>query len=141
MANTFPNPMIRGVRKRPHEASRLRSPRDIDAVPRVWQQSSTLEQNVFRMSQAIEQLQRQIFRLRLRKTGEESVPEEAGDWFMGEWDNTVEYSAQQAVEYTPTGGQAGIYVSLTDVPTGTAPDTGAPYWYAWPTPLTTRWSF
>lgn len=62
-------------------------------------------------------------------------------WFLGLWNSSLVVRAQQAVEYTPAGGQAGIYIALQDVPIGTAPDTGAPYWYAWPNPLATRWSF
>ena len=67
MGTSFSNPIGRGNRARYHESSRLRSPRDTDAVPKVWQKCVKVEDQLFRVAQACEQLQRQFNRLRMRK--------------------------------------------------------------------------
>ena len=58
--------------------------------------------------------------------------------FKGEWDSGTAYVAQNVVFY-PTGSLSGAYIALTDVPAGTAPDTGAPYWVSWPHPPPGVW--
>lgn len=60
--------------------------------------------------------------------------------FRGEWDDaTGDYVTQNVVIFTPDGGQAGAYVAVQDVPVNTPPDTGAPYWVAWPYPPPGVW--
>jgi hypothetical protein len=66
----FNNPIPRTGLPSFQEGSRLRSPRDGDAVPRVWQKTSTASQQLYRTAQAVEQLQRQLNRLRKRKGGD-----------------------------------------------------------------------
>lgn len=68
MGTSFTNPIGRELRPRYNESSRLRSPRDSDVVPRIWQKSATVEQQLFRISQATEQVQRQLNRLRTRRS-------------------------------------------------------------------------
>lgn len=142
MGTSFTNPIPRGARSRYHESSRLRSHRDSDVVQRVWQKSATAEQQLFRACQAIEQLQRELNRLRLRVGATEgsSQPTATGMVFRGLWHNAVDdYVSQNVVFRTPSGGSAGVYIALGNVPTGTAPETGAPWWAAFPYPPPGVW--
>ena len=66
----FTNPIPRTGLPHFSESSKLRSPRDSDAVPRVWQKALTEKNQTYRNSQAIEQIQRQLNRLRKRKGGD-----------------------------------------------------------------------
>lgn len=63
-----------------------------------------------------------------------------GDWFKGLYDADTTYNAQQVVAYTPSGGQAGMYVCLMNNTLGITPDTGAPNWFAWLYPAPGVWS-
>lgn len=63
----FNNPIPRSGLPKLHEASPQRSFRDSDAVPRLWQKGRTSTEQLYKTCQAVEQLQRQLNRLRLRK--------------------------------------------------------------------------
>ena len=65
----------------------------------------------------------------------------SGMVFRGLWSNAVsDYVSQNVVFRTPSGGSAGVYIALLDsVPSGTAPETGAPYWAAFPYPPPGVW--
>lgn len=142
MGTSFTNPIARKTMPRHHEASSQRSLRDSDATPRVWQKSLTMAQQMVRLCQEVEQIQRELNRLRLRKgvaSGGTAAPR-AGMIFRGLWHNAVDnYTAQDVVFRTPSGGSAGVYIALGNVPTGTTPETGAPYWAAFPYPPPGVW--
>jgi hypothetical protein len=72
----FNNPIPRSGLPKFHESSRLRSPRDADAVPRLWQRSRTVTEQLFRTTQAVEQVQRQLNRLRRRQGAQEAQGED-----------------------------------------------------------------
>lgn len=60
--------------------------------------------------------------------------------FLGGWSSAVEYNSQEVVFYTPSGGSAGAYIGIADsIPIGTTPDTGSPWWCAWPYPPPGVW--
>ena len=64
----------------------------------------------------------------------------AGMVFRGLWHGAALYMAQDVVFRTPSGGSAGVYIALLDnVPLDTAPETGAPYWAAFPYPPPGVW--
>lgn len=132
--------MPRGNRSRFHEASRLRSIRDSDVVPRMWQKSAGLEQNCFRLAQACEQMQRELNRLRRRGGGGGDEVTRTVAWFYGLYDGGV-IPAEMEVWHTPAGGVSGTYISLLEVPAGIAPETGSPYWAKRPSPTPGAWSF
>jgi hypothetical protein len=59
--------------------------------------------------------------------------EGSGTLDIGEYNPASSYKAKKAIVFfTPDGLAAGAYYPLQDVPPGVAPDTGAPYWGAWP---------
>ena len=62
----FPNP--RPIRKLPtfNESSVQRSPRDYDATPRLWQKINQDNAQISNLCQNVEQVQRQLDRLRKR---------------------------------------------------------------------------
>ncbi len=143
MGTSFTNPIGRSTRTLYHESSRLRSHRDSDVVPKVWQKNLKVEQQLYRACQAIEQLQRELNRLRMRAGASEGGAQDplTGMVFRGLWNGAVsDYAAQNVVFRTPSGGSAGVYIALLDnVPTNTAPETGAPYWAAFPYPPPGVW--
>ena len=61
-----------------------------------------------------------------------SKPGIAGMFYRKEYDPLATYSEQNVVKFTPDGGSAGMYIALQSVPAGVSPDTGAPYWDAFP---------
>lgn len=63
----FNNPLPRTGLADFNEASRLRSPRDSDAVPRLWQKSKNDQQNLRAIGEATERTIRELQRLRRRK--------------------------------------------------------------------------
>lgn len=64
----------------------------------------------------------------------------SGMVFRGGYNPAESYNSQEVVFYTPSGGSAGAYIGLLDdIPTGTIPDTGEPYWCAWPYPPPGVW--
>ena len=139
MGTSFTNPIPRGRPTRFHESSRLRSQRDSDVVPRIWQKAASVGQNNERLAQAVEQLQREFNRLRRRK-GSEEAPSQVNDWFLGEWNDTMVVLRQQAVTFTPSGGQAGTYVCIADAPVATDP-SDATYYTLLPYPAPGVWAF
>jgi type II secretory pathway component PulJ len=96
-------------------------------------------QNNERLAQAVEQLQREFNRLRRRK-GSEEAPSQVNDWFLGEWNDTMVVLRQQAVTFTPSGGQAGTYVCIADAPVATDP-SDATYYTLLPYPAPGVWAF
>lgn len=141
MPKTIVNPIPLSKKTFFHESSTLRSFRDSDVVGKLWQKDRDVSQNAYAMSLVLERVLRELNRLRRRAGAEETAAPPSRDWFMGVWDSGTQYYAQQEVEYTPTGGQAGNYIALQTPPIGTAPDTGAPYWYARPVPIHSKWAF
>ncbi len=118
--------------RQPHyfEGSSLRSRRDSDAVTRAWAKTkSTAHRNNAINNQQFFTLQK-LGRNRRRVVGG-GASTGTGMIFKGEY-NGGAYSTQNVVAYTPTGGSAGMYIALTSVPAGVLPDTGSPYWFAWP---------
>lgn len=72
--------------------------------------------------------------------GAEPAAAVSGMIFRGLWSNVASYSAQHVVFRTPTGGAAGAYVGLEDnIPVGTLPESGAPWWSSWPYPPPGVW--
>lgn len=69
----FNNPIPRSGLPKFHESSSLRSPRDSDATQRLWQKHRDAGKQEQANSLAIENLQRQVARLRLRKSASETV--------------------------------------------------------------------
>lgn len=66
----FNSPIPRSGLPRFHESSPQRIPRDADATQRLWQKNRTQGQQLLANALAIEQLQRAVNRLRLRRGGE-----------------------------------------------------------------------
>jgi len=59
----------------------------------------------------------------------------------GEYDpSKTDYVAQNLVVFTPDGASAGSYLALQNVPAGITPDTGAPYWRAFPIQIPGMWA-
>lgn len=69
----FNNPIPRSGLPRFHESSPQRSPRDSDATQRLWQKHRDAGKQAQANSLAIENLQRQVARLRLRRSASETV--------------------------------------------------------------------
>jgi hypothetical protein len=69
----FNNPIPRSGLPRFHESSRLRSPRDSDATQRLWQKHRDAGKQAQANSLAIENLQRQVARIRTKKSQSETV--------------------------------------------------------------------
>jgi hypothetical protein len=63
------NPLPRIGLPRLHEGSGLRSGRDSDVTAKLWQKVLPVDQQLYRACQAIEELQRQLNRLRRRSGG------------------------------------------------------------------------
>lgn len=141
MGTNFVNPLARTTMPRLHEGSGLRSQRDADAVPRVWQKTLTVAQQLGRLCQEVEQLQRELNRLRKRSSGSRTASAAAtGMVFRGWWTNVATYNSQNVVFRTADGGSAGTYIAIADsIPPGTTPETGAPYWAALPYPPPGVW--
>jgi hypothetical protein len=66
----FNNPIPRSGLPRFNEASAMRSPRDGDATARMWQKNRTATENIARVANAVEQMQKNFMRLRRRKPQE-----------------------------------------------------------------------
>jgi len=143
MGTSFANPVGRGHREKLHESSRLRSGRDSDVVPRIWQKGQAAENQIFRLAQAVEQLQRELNRLRRRGGSTDAAPAttpSTGMQFRGTWVDTYLYNYQDVVFRTPDGGSSGTYIAVSDnVPMGTPPEGGAPYWANFPYPPPGVW--
>ena len=142
MGISFTNPHVRKLMPTYSEASGQRSLRDSDATPRIWQKSLTMDQQIVRLCIEVEQLQRELGRLRIRKGAATSTPTVAstGMVFRGQWSNVVVYDAQNLVFRTPPGGSAGAYIAvLNTIPAGTLPEQGEPWWAAVPYPPAGMW--
>ena len=141
MGTNFVNPISRGTQPRFHESSQLRSPRDSDSLHKGWKKNAQSTEQVYRLSQAVEQIQRELNRLRLRGGGTagKKGATATGMVFRGWWSNVATYGEQEVVFRTPSGGSAGTYIALASVPAGTLPETGAPYWAAFPYPPPGVW--
>jgi hypothetical protein len=129
----FNNPIPRTGLPQFHESSGLRVPRDSDAIPRLWAKNQPATQQLFRTTQAVEQLQRQLNRLRKRGSG---GSETSGMVHRGEWVSATQYAEQNVV----TRGNLGEFVVFATPPVGTPPETGAPYWHGWSTEPSGRWA-
>jgi len=124
-----------------HESSGMRSPLDSDSLHKAWKKNAKSTEQVYRLTQAVEQIQRELNRLRLKKGGGggASTPT-TGMVFRGLWNNAVSYSAQNVVFRTPVGGNSGAYIGIEDnIPIGTLPESGAPWWASWPYPPPGVW--
>lgn len=143
MGTNFVNPIARNTQPRHHESSRLRVARDSDSLHRAWKKEAQVGDQVYRLTQAVEQIQRELNRLRLRRSGDEirKTGAASGDWFLGEWNTGLTVLAQQVVTFTPSGGQAGTYVCILDAPVGEQPDTGTDYYTLLPNAPAGVWAF
>lgn len=94
----FNNPIPRSGLPRFHESSRLRSPRDSDATQRLWQKHRDAGKQAQANSLAIENLQRQIARLRRRG----GSPSEGGGSKLTLYDKSKRYSPGKRVVVLPT---------------------------------------
>jgi len=140
MGTNFVNPIGRNTQPRYNESSKLRVARDRDSLHQQWKKNTQSTEQIYRLSQAVEQIQRELNRLRLRKGGEEGRRGAANDWFLGEWNDTMVVLRQQAVTFTPSGGQAGTYVCILDAPVATDP-SDATYYTLLPYPAPGVWAF
>lgn len=61
------NPVNTPVSQRFHESSRQRSPRDNDALGRMWRKHEEMAKQIVALTQTCSTLQRQLDRLRLRR--------------------------------------------------------------------------
>lgn len=121
--------------RQPHyyEGSRLRSLRDSDAVARAWLKTKqTAHRNNNTNNQQFFLLQK-LARQRRRVVGGGATQTSTGMTFKGEYSGGP-YAVQNVVAYTAVGGSAGLYIALQSVPAGVLPDTGNPYWFAFPAP-------
>lgn len=88
-----------------HESSPLRSPRDSDSTPRQWQRSKVVEGQQAATALALQQLQRDVNRLRMRpQAGESSgaFPFEiyqSGTWLQ--WACRTGYVVETGAPWTP----------------------------------------
>ena len=81
-----------------------------------------------------------VARVEIPRASPEETEPTGGMVFRGLWHNAVAYQSQNVVFRTASGGSAGVYIALLDnIPTGTAPETGAPYWAAFPYPPPGVW--
>lgn len=80
-----------------HESSPLRSPRDSDSTPRQWQRSKVVEGQQAATALALQQLQRDVNRLRMR-------PQSSGPALgpITHYDKDESYSAGSIVAVLPT---------------------------------------
>ena len=70
MSNSFNNPIPKdNYAKKTHEGSPLRSPRDRDSVGTQWKQIGNAQKNVQALTSNVQQIQRQLARLRRRGGG------------------------------------------------------------------------
>lgn len=140
---SFTNPIARLTKQaRFYESSALRSPRDSDSVTRAHIKTATTGRQLEKTMQAVEQIQRQLNRLRRKGQGDIGKPAEAGTGGMeykGEWSAALSYTAQQVV----TRGALGEFICVQDVSgadIGTEPETGAPFWHSWVNPPPGVWA-
>lgn len=131
------SPLPRGRQPRYHEASGLRSSRDSDALARAWIKERTVGHNNGGTDRQMFYMLQKLARQRRRIVGGGGGIS-SGLTFKGEYNNGP-YQAQNLVAYTPAGGSAGMYIALVNVPAGVLPDTGNPYWFAWPNSPAGMW--
>lgn len=107
----FNNPIPRSGLPRHHETSPLKSVNDSEVVPKLWQKTKTSTQQLYSVCQAVEQIQRQLNRLRRRSGGE---PGEPGfhfaepmeyDWLNGK------YSKNEVVIVSPDSVAATLGIN------------------------------
>lgn len=107
----YPNPRPNGPRPQYHESSELRSPRDSDSVARQWLRNRAHgNQGQFGV-QNIQQLQRQIDRMRFRKGfGTDGIT--GLRWAIPkEFDRAITYEQDELVFISPTNIAATTGVS------------------------------
>lgn len=124
----FNNPIPRSGLPQFNESSSQQSLREADSTGKQWKRSSQMSAQLMRVSLVVEQLQRQLNRLRIHPGS--SGPAATGMIFLGEWSGSTVYAVQNVVNR----GTLGVFLCLSVPPAGTAPETGAPYWYAWVNP-------
>ncbi len=124
------SPIPRAKQPKWHESSPLQSVRENDSTSRQWLRARANGFNLEGVARELGVIKQQLGRVRRRVVGG-GASTGTGMIFKGEY-NGGSYSTQNVVAYTPTGGSAGMYIALTSVPAGVLPDTGSPYWFAWP---------
>lgn len=128
----FVNPVSQRLIVKRHAGSQMNSPRERTATGKQWQLSGTAEAQGGVHGMALQRIMHEIGKLRRRIPGGAGGQQsQTGMTFKGEYTNKP-YKAQNVVAYTPNSGSAGMYIALIAVPAGFPPDTGAPYWFAWP---------
>jgi len=133
------SPVPRAKQPKWHESSPLQSFRENDSTSRQWLRASKNGYNTDGIARQVGVLTQQMGRYRRRIVGGGASTSSGGMQWKGEY-NGGSYKAQNVVTFTPNGASAGNYVALKDVPSGTAPDTGFPYWQAFSVPSPGVWS-
>lgn len=134
MADNFTSGYRRDRLTKNGELSRLASPREPNSTLRNWTRTNgSITQNA-NVTNAASALMRKVARL-----GRQNYAA-GGTGIMGVWSPTLTYDAQNIVFFTPDGGAAGTYYALQAVPKNIAPDTGYPYWAAFPFPPAGVWA-
>ena len=129
-------PLPRATQPRYHEGSAMRSIRDGDATSRQWRRTQVSGRNSGGTDRQMFFMLQKLARQRHRIVGGGGSTSSSGMRFRGEWsaspsDGLGAYKAQDVFAFTPDGGSAGMYIALKD-PGSNSPDTGAPFWFAFP---------
>lgn len=77
---------------------------------------------------------------KVARLGRQNYSDGGGAAIDGVYNPLLPYTAKHIVFFTPDGGAAGTYYALQDVPKNIAPDTGYPYWAAFPFPPAGTWA-
>lgn len=135
----FVNPVSQRLIAKRHGGSQMNSPRERTATGKQWQLSGTAEAQGGVHGVAIQRIMHEIGKLRRRVVGGGGGGVvQIAMTFKGEY-NGGSYKTQNVVAYTPNGGSAGMYICTRNAPAGTPPDTGSPYWFAWPNSPPGQW--
>lgn len=141
MATCAPSKIV--TMPRPSESSTLRSPRDRDDVRQGWKYSLKQREQVGADRVAVEQLARQVEKMRRRILGgsgtSEATTTSGGMTYRGEWSGGLSYTAQDVV----TRGAFGEFICIQDVAgadIGFEPERGAPFWHSWVNPPPGVWA-
>ncbi len=128
----FQNTMASRLVFKRHAGSQMDSARERTATGKQWQISATAEAQLSHHGVAITRISHELGKLRRRIVGGSgAAAQSTGMIFKGVY-NGGAYKTQDVVAYTAAGSSAGMYIAIKSVPAGVLPDTGSPYWFAWP---------
>ncbi len=132
----FNNPIPRTGTPHFVETSTLRSPRDPDVLLRLHFKHEDTSKNARYFQQALQQIQRQLDRLRVRTSQAQQAVQSI---FTGEYDPAQTYSAGQ-ITIVSVGANAGTYAYINNTPSiGNNPWAGGGYWTQLPGNPTGVW--